>query len=93
MTINLKHHTTMKLVQLAGPVLLATLLLSGCGPASEQKQSPNSDMNGATPTGTDESRAAMGVGEGNQDEQGGYPANQANLHPDSTRKDSIQKPQ
>ena len=82
----------MKLVQLAGPMLLAAFLLSGCGPASEQKQTPNSEMNGATPTGTEESRAATGVGAGNQDERGGYPANQANLHPDSTRKDTIRNP-
>ncbi|MPR35102.1 hypothetical protein [Salmonirosea aquatica] len=83
----------MKIVQLAGTVLLSAVLLSGCGPATEQKQSPNSEINGATPTGTEESRAAIGVGEGNQDEQGGYPKNQANLHPDSTRKDTIRKRQ
>jgi len=83
----------MKITQLASSVLIAAFLLSSCGPASEQKQTPNADMNGATPTGTDESRAAIGVGDGNQDEQGGYPKNQANLHPDSTRKDSIRNRQ
>lgn len=83
----------MKIVKIAGSFLVATVLLVGCGPASEQKQTPDSETNVATPTGTEESRAAMGVGEGNQDERGGYPANQANLHPDSTRKDSIRKQQ
>ena len=83
----------MKIMQLVGSVFVAAVLLTGCGTSNEQKQTPNSEINGATPTGTDESRAAMGVGEGNQDEVGGYPANQANLHPDSTRKDSIRKRQ
>lgn len=82
----------MKLTRYAGSVMLAIFLLSACGPATEHKQTPNSDINGATPTGTDESRAATGVGAGNQDERGEYPANQANLHPDSTRKDSIRDP-
>lgn len=82
----------MKIIQLVGSVLLTATLLAGCGTANDHKQTPNSDMNGTTPTGTDESRAAIGVGDGNQDERGGYPVNQANLHPDSTRTDSIQKP-
>ena len=82
----------MKITQIAGSFLLATVLLAGCGTATEHKQTPNSDMNGVAPTGTDESKAALGVGEGNQDERGGYPANQANLHPDSSRIDSIRKP-
>lgn len=82
----------MKIIKLAVVTLFATTFLVGCDTANKQKQTPNSEMNGATPTGTDESRAAIGVGEGNQDERGDYPANQANLHPDSTRKDSTQKP-
>ena len=82
----------MKIIKLAVSAMFATILLVGCGTATEQKQTPNSEMNGVAPTGTEESKAAMGVGEGNQDERGGYPVNQANLHPDSTRKDSIRKP-
>lgn len=82
----------MEISKLGIVALFATTLLVSCGTANEQKQTPNSEMNGATPTGTEESKAAMGVGEGNQDERGDYPANQANLHPDSTRKDTIQKP-
>lgn len=82
----------MKIIRLAVAMLFVTTLLVGCDTANKQKQTPNSEMNGVAPTGTEESKAAMGVGEGNQDERGGYPANQANLHPDSTRKDSIQKP-
>ena len=82
----------MKIIKLAVSALFATTLLVGCDTANKPKQTPNAEMNAATPTGTEESKAAMGVGEGNQDERGGYPANQANLHPDSIRKDSIQKP-
>lgn len=67
------------------------VMLASCGPAAEQKKTPNSEINSATKLGVDESHKAMGVGEGNQDERGEYPANQANLHPDSTRKDSIRR--
>ncbi len=80
----------MKIKHWAGLVLLTVqaILFTGCNTPADQKKSPNSEMNDVTTTATDESRAAMGVGEGNQDENGGYPANQANLHPDSTRRDT-----
>lgn len=85
----------MKIKNLAILVLLTAqvTLFSSC--AGEQKKTPNSEMNDVTKTGADESRAAIGVGDGNQDEVGGYPANQANLHPDSIRNDTndIRRPQ
>ena len=78
----------MKIKHLAMLFLLTAqaALFAAC--AGEQKKTPNSEMNDVTKTGADESDAAIGVGAGNQDEVGGYPANQANLHPDSTRRDT-----
>ncbi|WP_373514904.1 hypothetical protein [Persicitalea sp.] len=78
----------MKIKNLAGMVLLSAQVVLFAACAGEQKKTPNSEMNDVTKTGTDESDAALGVGAGNQDEEGGYPANQANLHPDSTRRDT-----
>jgi hypothetical protein len=46
---------------------------------SDSQTTPN-DSSGA------ESRSAMGVGEGNQKKELGYPSNQSNLNSDSTRK-------
>ncbi|MGV3601625.1 MAG: hypothetical protein ACO1N1_10500 [Dyadobacter fermentans] len=51
----------------------------GEGSGSASETTPN-DSSGA------ESNKAMGVGEGNQNEELGYPANQSNLNADSTRK-------
>jgi hypothetical protein len=81
----MKLTAIMRLLLIAAPLCV----LSGCGPAPDQKKTPNSEINSATKVGIDESHDAMGVGEGNQDERGEYPANQANLHPDSVRRDSI----
>ncbi|GHB70807.1 hypothetical protein [Persicitalea jodogahamensis] len=80
----------MKIKHWAGLALLSVqaAIFTGCDSTADQKKTPNSEMNDVTKTGADESRAAMGVGEGNQDETGGYPANQGNLYPDSTRRDT-----
>jgi len=90
-----KMTTNMKLKNLAGTILLAAQVVFFTACAGEQKKTPNSDMNDVTRTGGEESRAALGVGAGNQDEVGDYPANQANLHPDSIRTDTndIRRPQ
>jgi hypothetical protein len=90
-TITNQKNTIMKFSALMRFLLIAAPLcvLWGCGPEPEQKKTPNSEINSATKLGIDESHKAMGVGEGNQDERGEYPANQANLHPDSVRRDSI----
>ena len=78
----------MKIKQLAVLFLLTAQVALFTACAGEQKKTPNSEMNDVTGKEADESRAAMGVGEGNQDKTGDYPANQANLHPDSTRRDT-----
>jgi hypothetical protein len=85
----------MKALRTSAGLLLATqlFLLSACGPEPEQKKTRNSEINSAVPLNAEESRKAMGVAEGNQDERGDYPKNQANLHPDSVRRDSIRKRQ
>lgn len=72
-------------------VALPLFFATSCGNGAEQKKTPNSEMNGATPEKGEESNAALGVGEGNQDERGEYPKNQANLYPDTTRKDSVRR--
>ncbi len=78
----------MKIKHLAAIALFTAqgVLFTSC--AGEQKKTPNSEMNDVTKTGADESDAAIGVGAGNQDEEGGYPANQGNLYADSTRRDT-----
>ena len=80
----------MKITRLAGLVLLSAqvLLFAGCDTSADQKKTPNSEMNDVTNPNAEESDAAIGVGADNQDETGDYPANQANLHPDSTRRDT-----
>lgn len=80
----------MKIKYWAALLLLAaqSAFLTACDNTADQKKTPNSEMNSVTKLGADESRAAIGVGEGNQDETGEFPANQANLHPDSTRRDT-----
>ncbi len=87
----------MKIKHWAGLLLLTAqaAFLTACDNTAEQKKTPNSEMNDVTKLGADESRAAIGVGDGNQDEVGEYPANQANLHPDSIRRDTndIRRPQ
>ncbi len=83
-----KTFTNMKIKSLAIVALLTAQVALFTSCAGEQKKTPNSEMNDVTKTGGDESNAAIGVGAGNQDEVGGYPANQANLHPDSTRRDT-----
>lgn len=85
--MKIKHLTVLVLLTAHG------VLFASC--AGEQKKTPNSEMNDVTKTGADESRAAIGVGDGNQDKTGDYPANQANVHPDSTRRDTngIRRPQ
>lgn len=74
-------------------IALPLFVTTGCGNEDEQKKTPNSEMNAVAPPAVDESRAALGVGEGNQDERGEYPKNQANLYPDSTNLDSLKKRQ
>lgn len=75
---------------MSGILLLAAqvFLLTACGPEPDQKKTRNAEINSTVPLNAEESREAIGVGAGNQDERGDYPKNQANLHPDSTRRDS-----
>jgi len=66
--------------------LIAILTCSSCGKKSDgtntsgsESQSTPNDSSGA------ESTKPMGVAEDNQNEVSGYPSNQSNLHPDSTK--------
>ncbi|KAA6432771.1 hypothetical protein FEM33_23970 [Dyadobacter flavalbus] len=65
------------------------ILFSSC--STENNENEGSEGSGsrteATPNDSSgaESTKAMGVGEDNQNDSLGYPSNQANLNPDSTR--------
>ncbi|MCE7042451.1 hypothetical protein [Dyadobacter sp. CY312] len=67
--------------------LAAALMCTSCGKESNSTNDSGSDSQ-TTPNDSSgaASRAAMGTGEGNQKEVGGYPSNHANLNSDSTRK-------
>ncbi|KQS34031.1 hypothetical protein [Dyadobacter sp. Leaf189] len=70
--------------------VLATLAIGftnySCGTTNDSGGSSDSSATTMkTDSGNAESTKAMGVGEDNQDEVPGYPANQSNLNADSTR--------
>jgi len=65
--------------------LAALMFCSSCGKERTSESDSGSDSQ-TTPNDSSgaESRSAVGVGEGNQKEVGGYPSNQSNLTSDST---------
>lgn len=82
--------TTYRIISMA-LVALPLCFATSCGNGPEQKETPNADMNNVTTEQSGESTTPMGMSEGNQDEEGGYPKNQGNLYADSTRKDSVRR--
>ncbi|WP_171037851.1 hypothetical protein [Dyadobacter luticola] len=71
-------------------VLAAALTFASCGTEKGDKEGSEGSGSASQTTPNDssgaESRAAMGVGEDNQDDSLGYPSNQSNLNADSTSK-------
>jgi hypothetical protein len=65
-----------------------TLTIFSCGTTNDTGGNGGSDSTAGAITNdsaSNESRKAMGIGEDNQNEVPGYPANQSNLNADSTR--------
>ena len=67
--------------------LAALMFCSSCGKKNTDESDSGSDsQTTANDSSGAESRSAVGVGEGNQKDVGGYPSNQSNLTNDSTSK-------
>ena len=70
--------------------LTSMLMLGACSTENNENKGSEGSGSRTETTPNDSSGAkstkAMGVGEDNQDESLGYPSNQSNLNPDSTRK-------
>ncbi|MCF0040166.1 hypothetical protein [Dyadobacter fanqingshengii] len=68
--------------------LALCISLSSCGTVNDSEKGSEGSGSKSETTPNDssgaESRAATGVGEDNQDDSLGYPANQSNLNADST---------
>jgi Flp pilus assembly protein TadD len=81
----------MKAIRMMGAALslAACLTLASCGKTNDQSEGSTGSGSATETTPNDssgaESTKAMGVGEDNQNEELGYPANQSNLNADSTR--------
>ena len=68
-------------------VVAIALMCSSCGKnKSDENDSGSDSQTTANDSSGAESRAAMGVGEDNQNDTLGYPSNQSNLNSDSTKK-------
>lgn len=67
--------------------LAVLMFCSSCGKTNNDQNDSGSDSQ-TTPNDSSgaESKSAMGVGEGNQKDVGGYPSNQSNLTNDSLSK-------